>query len=584
MKKKSSLVRIFKFMKKNLFIYIFSVLALSLVYLSLNIFIATLLKGMFEAITNKDKTGLINVCLYLVIIVVIIFAVYPVFQYIYRLINVKTTGDIRKVIFQKLGKLPLSYYKDNHSGDLVSRMTNDISELEKVYSRHIIQLSIGIISGIGSIIYITIVDWRLAIIAISSGLIILFINLYYSKLLRSISVKVQEKLANLNITLTNILDGIHVIKSFNIHKVIIKKYLNNNDEVYDTSKVRVHRTAVVESLNEMVSIISFMGIAAAGAYLAINGQISTSSIMAVVQMQNGIIMFVSILGTFVSRIQSSLAAADRVFEVLDEKEEPDRYSILSNKEGLKNMAIEFKNVTFNYDDEKILNNLSLSLPKGKIYALAGPSGGGKSTIFKLMLNFFPPKAGNIYINETSIGDQLIKDIRNNIAYVPQDAYLFTGTILDNIAYGKKNATMEEIENAAKLANAHNFIVEMENGYNTLVGERGSQLSGGQRQRIAIARAILKDAPILLLDEATSALDTESESLVQEALNKLMIGRSTLVIAHRLSTIQNADQILVLSNGSIMERGTHSELLNIKDGIYKKLYDLQFKNKEKAIAG
>lgn len=576
MKKKSSFLRIFKFMGKSFIPYIIGLFMISLFSLLFQIFISIIFKDMFNAIALKEWTALINSIKRYGIYVILGVIIYPIFAYMSQCAAAVTTGNIRKSVFNKIKVLPLSYIKRKHSGELVSRLTNDINEVEKAYSRYFINFAVNILTGIGCLIFTFILDWRFGVIFILIGGMSLLVNFYYAKILKNMSLKIQENLSKLNERLTDLLEGMHVIRSFNISNVILNKYNKRNTETYEASKDRVYKKSFVSALNNIIGFLSFGGIVVIGSYLTIKGEISIGVIIAVVQLQNGVSTLARYLGDFISELQGSLAAADRLFEILDEEEEPESYKLTGNCEVEKDCEISFNNVSFEYDNEKVLEGLTFCVPKGKVYALAGPSGGGKSTIFKLLLNFYPPKNGNIFIGGKSISEQTIRDIRKNIAYVPQDAYLFSGTILDNIKQGKEDATFEEVVNAAKMANAHDFIMNLENGYETFVGEKGTKLSGGQRQRIAIARAILKDAPILLLDEATSSLDTESEQLVQEALNKLMTGRTTLVIAHRLSTIEDADEILVLKDGKIAERGTHSELLEL-NGIYSGLYFQQFRN-------
>lgn len=562
-------------MGNKVYIYLISLFIFGLCALAVQAFIATLFLEMFDAIELNNLDRMLESIKLYTIIIIGIFLIFPIFTYFVHKIIFITTGNIRKATFSKLEKLPVSFFKNNHSGDIVSRMTNDISETEKVYDTIFTEVVVTLITAIGSIIYSFLLDWRLAIVSILGAGLTLFVNLYYTKILRFLSKEVQVKLAKLNETLTNLLDGMHVIRVFNLQKMIMNKISNNSEDVYQVSVKRVHTQSVVSALNTISEFISLGGLMSIGAYLVIQGYTSLGIIVAIAQLQNGIRNLTRSLGAFITNMQSSLAASERVFEVLDEEEEPISYSLeTSNKTS--NNIIDMENLSFKYDDEDlVLDNLSLNIPKGKVFALVGPSGGGKSTVFKLILNFYQPSSGNLLINGKSISQQKIVDIRNQMAYVPQDAYLFTGSIEDNILHGKKDATHDEIIQAAKAANAHEFIMEMENGYNTKVGERGTQLSGGQRQRIAIARAILKNAPILLLDEATSALDTESEHLVQEALNQLMKDKTTLVVAHRLQTIQNADQILVLKDGHIVEQGTHDQLLNL-GCVYKNLYNKQFK--------
>ncbi len=574
MRKRSTFVRIFSFMNKGLKAYFISLIMLSLFGVTIQILIAMLFKDMFNAIAINDYKLMVTFVKNDMIIILSCFIIYPIFAFTINRTIAITTGNIRKIVYDKLSKLPLSYFKNHHSGDLVSRMTNDISETEKLYDQVFFQIIFSLVVAIGTLAYMIYLNWIMGLVTIIGAGITLLVNLYYAKILRLLSTGVQEKLAKLNESLTNLLDGVHVIRCFNLQSLIFKKYYHKNKDVYDTSIKRVHTQSTISSLNTLSGFISFGGLMCVGAYLAIKYNMPLGIIIASIQLQNGLRNFTNSLGTYVTGIQTALAAGDRVLEVLDQEEEPLSYD-LETTTMTTNSLIEMNQLSFKYDDEFILNNLSLRIPKGKMIAIVGPTGGGKTTLFKIILNFFKPTSGDYFINGKPICEQTIQEIRKLLAYVPQDAYLFTGTIASNILHGKKDASKEEMIQAAKIANCHEFIMELEHGYDTMVGEKGSQLSGGQRQRVAIARAVLKDAPILLLDEATSSLDTESEIQVQEALNHLMVGKTTLVIAHRLQTIQNADEILVLKNGMIVEQGTHADLLAI-NGVYKNLYEKQFK--------
>lgn len=584
MKKKGSFIRIIFLMKKSFFPYILGLLGISFLTLAIQLSQAYMYKDIFNPTFVKDFPTLLSIIKKYGLYILFFLLSKPLFVYITHNSSAVITGKIRKEVFDKIEALPFNFFCQGHSGDLLSRLTNDIAEVEKAYSDYLIAFSTQIVTGIGALVASFILEWRLAIIVLAGGLLSLFINIYSVRILRSISLEVQNGLADLTENLSNLLDGVHIIRSFNIQKIILGKYYKNNLRVYRASCDRVNKRAIIITLSDLAGTISFIGIITVGFYLFHKGMITVGVIIAAVQFYNSVSVLFKSLGNFISELQGSLAAADRIFEVLDKEKEPERFAVSTseeskNKEVEKTNVIAFRNVSFNYGEERVLDELSFSVPEGKVYALVGPSGGGKSTIFKLLLNFYPPLEGNIYINGKSVGEQYIKDIRSMIAYVPQNAYLFAGSIADNIRYGKEDVTFAEIENAAKMANADDFIINMEAGYDTLVGKRGAHLSGGQRQRIAIARAILKDAPILLLDEATSALDTESEALVQESLDKLMNSRTTLIIAHRLSTIQEADQILVLDKGKIVEKGNHQELINLSNGIYKNLYEQQFIKEE-----
>jgi ATP-binding cassette subfamily B protein len=332
-------------------------------------------------------------------------------------------------------------------------------------------------------------------------------------------------------------------------------------------------------LAELTSSIRGVGILVFGLFLVMDGTLALGSIWAIVYLQGNTNIMFAYLGGFINYLQQCLAGASRVLELLDRPSEPLRYPALSTQAVspvTESSMVALKDIAFSYEDEEeaILHGISLSAAQGQRIALVGPSGGGKSTVIKLLMGFYATQAGDIVVGNQPISKYTLTELRQMMAYVPQDAYLFDGTIEENIRYGKPEASKDDVVAAAKAANAHDFIIEQANGYATPVGERGAKLSGGQRQRIAIARALLKDAPILLLDEATSALDSESEQLVQAALDVLMQGRTTLAIAHRLSTIENADRIYVIEKGQVVEQGQHHELL-ARGGLYSTLYTMQF---------
>ena len=579
--KKNRFFRLFSFMgKKPLAQYIIGLSIISVLGGIIQILLAYYFKNIYDAILASDTGLLIKNFTHFGLVVVVLFSINPIFMYMARAAIAVTSGNIRKRLFHHIQKLPLDTIKSGHSGDLISRLTNDIAETEKAY-QIFLQFVIQIVIGLFTMTYLFYLEWRLGLLSLVGAFITLIVNVYFSKQLKKVSKEVQERLAGATEKLSDLLAGMNVIRSFNIRELILGKFLNKNKSVYDKSYQRVKIRSLITGLNTMAGA-SFFGIIAIGSLMAIKGHMEFGVILAAVQLQNGPTQLVRALGQFIPELQSSLAAADRVYEVLDKEEEPENYQIqqLPSKED---RYIAFNQVVFAYQDgEPVLENLTFKVSPGKTVALAGPSGGGKSTIFKLFLNFFPPDNGDIIINGKSISKQTIEEIRAKIAYVPQDAYLFAGTIAENIRYGQPGASLEEIKEAARIANADYFIENLEKGYETMVGERGTHLSGGQRQRIAIARAVLKDAEILLLDEATSALDTESEQLVQDALNKLMIGRTTLVIAHRLSTIVEADKIFILKDGQIVEEGTHQQLLKLS-GTYQKLYQEEFQDTPKAVA-
>jgi ATP-binding cassette, subfamily B, bacterial len=371
-----------------------------------------------------------------------------------------------------------------------------------------------------------------------------------------------------------LLAGFHIIKMFPIENLIMGRYKDANSETMRLCIRKARIGAFLDSTNFLLIWLSFGGALSAGAYMILYKYIDFGTMLAVINLLNGVVFMFTSLGNFIAQIQGSLAGANRVFELLDEPVEPERY-VLKKTEDTAAM-VELQDIGFSYNGtDRVLDGVSLSIGKGQMAALVGPSGGGKSTVLKMLLGYYPPQEGNIVVNAKSIGQYSLTELRDMMAYVPQDAYLFDGTVEENIWYGRPKATREEVIAAAEAANAHGFITELPEGYATKVGERGTRLSGGQKQRIAIARALLKNAPILLLDEATSALDSESEQLVQDALNRLMQGRTTIAVAHRLSTIRHADVIYVIEGGEVVEKGNHTELAE-GEGLYNRLYELQFK--------
>lgn len=580
---RNSFLRLLKFMKKTWPLYLIALLVIAGCNMFLQILMANILKEMFDSIAALDFDRLMSSLTHVLKYFAVIFLITPFAYYAIERAIVRTTADIRTSVFERIQALPISYFKEGHSGDLISRMTNDINESERAYGRILINFTVQLFGGVGSAVYMVILDWRLAIFSIIAGLLTVLANVYFAGILRTVGEKVQNRLGNLTEKLSDLLAGMHVVRSFNVSKIILGKYYMGNDEVYDVSFQRVQIAASQTVVNGFLRALSILGLVSFGAFLSLKGLITVGIVVGIVQLQNGVTELFRALGTFVTNVQGSLAAADRIHEICDVQSEPETYTMEESVQDARQEVI-FNNVKFAYDgDEMVLNGLNFKVARGQVVALVGPSGGGKSTVLKLVLGFYQPQGGDIQIEGQSIAHQTLEGIRARMAYVPQDAFLFAGTVMENIRMGRETATDEEVVKAAKMANAHDFILEFEKGYETLVGERGTHLSGGQRQRIAIARAILKDAPILLLDEATSSLDSESEHLVQEALEKLMIGRTTIVIAHRLSTIQHANKIVVIKDGQVVEEGTHEKLLQIEDGIYQKLYTQQFSKSLEEVA-
>ena len=485
--------------------------------------------------------------------------------------------DMRNKIFSKTLELPLSYYSEERKGDIMSRMTTDMQEIEwsimqslEMIFREPITIFLFLSAMFMLIPQLTLVVLLLLPI---SGILIAIIG----KSLKRSSAKGKEKMGILFSIMEETLGGLRIIKGFNAEKNTDEKFREENQR-YNKIMIRVYRkTDLASPVSEFLGVCALVTILYLGGKLVLadDSMLSGSVFITYIAVFAQLIRPAQTLTTAYYNVQKGLASAERVNKILDAdvliKETASAKSI-NNFEK----EIEYKNVSFAYtrgDNGHVLKNINLKIQKGKTIALVGQSGSGKSTLADMLARFYDVDSGELIIDGTNIKDIKIKDVRALMGIVTQESILFNDTVFNNIAFGMENAKQEDVIAAAKVANAHEFISQMPNGYQTNIGDRGSKLSGGQRQRLSIARAVLKNPPILILDEATSALDTESERLVQDALNNLMKNRTSVVIAHRLSTIQHADEIIVLQKGEIIERGNHTELIS-KNGVYKKLSDLQ----------
>ncbi|MCX7920816.1 MAG: ABC transporter ATP-binding protein/permease [Clostridia bacterium] len=565
--------RLMSFMKKRIWLYLLCMVGLAFVFaVFLSLVTAYKSRTLFDAAASGNMPLVKVTAIEMIISILVACVLCPICSYgIFYCIQ-KTIAEVRLYIFKQIEELPMSYFDKNHSGEIMSCLNNDLNALEDAYFWPILLTILSIILGIGSAGIMFYLNPVLAIFTIFMGIITSLVNSRFAGPIRVVSNAMQQHLGFITGRLVDLLSGFYVIKMFCAGSMLSKRFNNKNEELADATVKYAVINSALEGSNYLLGNIAFLGVIIIGAVLIANHRISVGTAIACSQLFGGISFMFGQLGGFVSQMQRSLAGASRVFQLLDESVEPESYSLTGGSTG---DMINFQKVSFSYDAEKrILDGIEFSIQRGKIAALVGPSGSGKSSIVKLLMGFYPADTGSIAVNGKPIQDYTLEQLRNLIAYVPQDAYLFHGTVKDNIAMGKENASKEEIISAAKAANAHDFIMELPQGYDTVVGERGARLSGGQRQRIAIARAIIKNAPILILDEATSALDSESEQLVQQALNNLMKNRTVIIIAHRLSTIENADLIYVLEDGKIVEKGTHRELIEA-EGIYNSLYELQF---------
>lgn len=489
-----------------------------------------------------------------------------------QLVNI--TARIRRDIFAQLHRLPVSYFKAHHSGDTVSRMTNDVNAVVALLGELPSKFLFEIFTCLTAAAIIFWVDYRLGTIAVAAGSLGALANTKGAQRLRSISRDLQESHGRLTALLSDLFSGIQVIKSYSLYSVMNDSLRAQNNAVRQHGIDRVRTQATLEGVNFITSSLNVMGLLLAGAFLHLRGEVSIPEIVMVTQAQDGVDRLFRGLGAHITGLQGSLAAAERVCAVLDAPPEPERYCsmpLLSSTQSLSS-AVAMSGVSFSYDGSqtKALDDVSLAVQYGEKVALVGSSGGGKSTLLKMLLAWYAPDTGTISVAGRTFGEQTLSEARTQVSYVPQDAHLFSGTIADNIRQGRVDASDAEVVEAAKAASAYDFTMALEMGFATHVGEKGAQLSGGQKQRIAIARAVLRNAPILLLDEATASLDTESEVAVHGALHNLMQDRTVIMVAHRLSTVEDADRILVLRDGRVAEEGSHLELLALR-GLY---YELQ----------
>ncbi|GGG85723.1 ABC transporter ATP-binding protein [Paenibacillus radicis (ex Gao et al. 2016)] len=486
----------------------------------------------------------------------------------------KVSSQIRKNIridtLKKVLCLPASHFNENHSGELLTRMTNDNQAIGTACSNTILSLIRNPILAVSSFIYLMTINWKLALICALVGPMTLLVGGLFGKVLRHNSQQLQSRIGTLTSVLQEILNSSTIFKTFGLEKKLLTKFILNSEDI---SKFEIRGGKIQASLSataNAVGLLSFIVTFIVGAYFAASGSMTVGGLIAFIQLMNHLTWPFSGLASSWGELQQALGAADRIFKTMDEKAE--FHEIPAHKMNHAFNKIEVAGLTFGYNTERlILNDVSINVEAGQKIALVGPSGGGKTTIFKMLLGLFEPDKGHIQINEKNVREMELQDLRGYFSFVPQESFMYSGTIRENIAFGKLDASEEEITAAARDANALGFISELPDGLDTHIGEGGGRLSGGQKQRLSIARALLRNAPVLLLDEATAALDNESERLVQEALDRLMAGRTTFIIAHRLSTVQHADQIIVIENGTVADKGKHEELLQSK-GLYYRLYN------------
>ncbi|MEJ8545004.1 ABC transporter ATP-binding protein [Brevibacillus borstelensis] len=489
--------------------------------------------------------------------------------------------DLKTGITVHIEKLPISTMEKYHSGDVVSRLTNDAMLIQNFFHQHFYQLFYLPVVFVGALTVLLVINWKLILISIAILPAAIWLMEKISKPLKKNIEELQENLGAANAVAQDTISGIHMVKAFQLHDVLLHKYETAMTNVLRSGIKAEKRRAWMTAPGILLFSSPILVFTAYGGYQLQTGELSLGSLVIFSYLLPFIIQPLSLTPMLFAQVQETTGASKRLFDIYVQSVEQDGNPPFAIDPDA--VPVVFDEVTFAYDGKsRILNGVSFTLEKNKTIALVGASGSGKSTIMKLLCGFYqiPPQNGRINVFGHPLQEWNLAEMRNHISLVSQETTLFPVTIAENISYGRLDATREEIITAAKAANAHDFIMDLPNGYETVLGERGSRISGGQKQRIAIARAILKDAPILLLDEPTSALDTQSEALVQEALDYVMRNRTVLVIAHRLSTIKEADEVLVLEQGRIVESGTHDELL-AQNGLYTKLYKQQFATEESA---
>ena len=528
----------------------------------------------FKTYVPENNVKMIIICGIVLFVIYFVRMLLKFFvQYYGHIIGVKMQAKMRKDLFEHLEELPYSYYDEHETGKIMSRLTNDLVDVSELAHHGPENFFICGIMVIGSFIYLCTINWILALIIFACVPLLVVISIILRKKMTDAFSETRKDVAKINAQVESSITGIRVTKAFTNSEKEIEKFQKSNNSYIKSRSKAYKAMGLFHSTTSFAVDLFYVVCIISGSLFAINSIIDLSDYLTFVV---SVSLFISPLQTlinFVEQYQNGVTGFKRFIEIMEEKPE------FTNQNALENInikgEIEFKNVSFNYrSSDQVLNNISFKINKGEKIALVGESGGGKTTICHLIPNFYQVSEGEVLVDNININNISFKALRRAIGIVQQDVFLFNGTIKENILYGKLDATDEEVIEASKRANIYDYIMSLPNGFDSEIGERGVRLSGGQKQRISIARVFLKNPSILILDEATSALDNTTEIMIQNALNELAKGRTTLIVAHRLSTIKNADRILVINHGEIVESGSHKELLD-SEGIYSKLYNQQF---------
>ncbi|MBR3459031.1 MAG: ABC transporter ATP-binding protein [Selenomonadaceae bacterium] len=540
-----------------------------------NLYLPWIIKDMIDEVLAEKNMMMLNIIAVSIVVVFLFRGVFYYGQaYLVSYIGQRVIIDVREVLFRKFQRMPLSYFDRHQTGETMSYLTNDVNALQNALVDSLIEMTTEgsiLIGSLGMMVYL---DWKLSILTLVVIPVVGQAMKVFGRKIKVTGTVIQERLADITSLLQESISAIRVVKSFVREDYEIQRFCSQNELNFQAAMKNVQLKSLLTPTVEFLAAVAVTLIVWFGGYEVVNGDITAGALVAFLTYAVNLANPVKRLSRVYGNIQKAMAAVDRVFAVIDLEES------VSNRPGAADLPaiqghVTVRDVSFGYKEGvPALQHVSLDVQPGQMIAFVGPSGAGKSTIANLIPRFYDVSEGSILIDGHDIRDVTVESLRQQIGIVPQETMLFSSTVRENIRYGRLDATDEEVEAAAKAANADAFIREMPDGYDTQIGERGLNLSGGQRQRISIARAILKNPRILILDEATSALDTESEKVVQAALDKLMVGRTSFVIAHRLSTVFEANQIYVIDNGQIHEHGTHEELLE-KGGLYSNLYHIQF---------
>ena len=544
-----------------------------------NLYLPWIIKDMIDDVLMSKDMVMLNLIAAGILVVMFTRGVFYYGQsYLVSYVGQRVIIDVRSVLFRKFQRMPLSYYDKQQTGTVMSYITNDVAVMQSAIVDNLIELVTEGSILIGSLAMMIYLDWKLSLLTLMTIPLVGFAMKIFGRKLKRSSTVIQERAAEITSLLQESISAIRVVKSFVRESYEIKRFEEQNWRNFQAAMKNVKLSSLLTPTVEFLAAIAVTFIVWFGGYEVVNEVITAGELVAFLTYAVNLANPVKRLSRVYAAIQKAMAAAERVFDIMDLDEK------ITDVPGAKPLPpikgkVEFKDITFSYKEgQPALQHISLKAEPGQMIALVGPSGSGKSTIANLIPRFYDVDSGVITIDDHDIRQVTADSLREQIGLVPQETMLFSTSVMENIRYGRLEATDEEVIEAAKAANAEEFIKELPEGYDTKLGERGLNLSGGQRQRLAIARAILKNPRVLILDEATSALDTESEKIVQDALDNLMVGRTSFVIAHRLSTIFNADQIFVVENGHLREHGTHEELL-AAGGLYSNLYNIQFRQNQ-----